>query len=88
LLALELKRVLMASDQQELEAQLNAINSALGKLESRLDVLHQEFQRTSAVVNRLKLSQDGGKPAALRQEEVLADLKTQLDRIEKYLKAR
>lgn len=75
----------MDIEQANLEAEINAIRAALAKMESRLDVLHQEFQRTATTVQRIKLAQDGVTTLGLRREETLSELQAQLNRIERLL---
>jgi len=43
----------------------------LATLESRLDLLREEFQRTSTIVYRLKLAQEGAKDVDRRRYEAI-----------------
>ncbi len=58
----------------------------LTRLESRVDFLHQELQRTASIVQRLKLLEDSEKSAAHQQSIIFGELRDQLAHIEMLLK--
>ena len=70
----------------KMEAALEQILATTIKLESRIDILRQEFQRTSTNIYRLGVNQESGKTVAGRHQSVLSEIQSQLLRIETRLK--
>jgi len=70
---------------KNLEQMSGDLRSSALKLESRLDIFHQEFQRAATVVHRLGLAQAGAKTAAERREVMLTEIRERLARIETAL---
>ncbi len=66
------------------KAQEEALASTV-KLESRLEILRQEFQRTSTSIYRMGLTLESGKASAQRREAALSEIRQQLVRIEAKL---
>lgn len=62
--------------------------AAATRLESRIDVLNQEFQRTATAVHRLGLARDSAKGAGQGRDEELNGIRDQLARIEALLAGR
>lgn len=55
------------------------------KLESRLEIMRQEFQRTSTSIYRMGLTLESGKASSQRREVTLSEIREQLGRIEAKL---
>ncbi len=68
-----------------LEAAQQQMLAATAKIESRIDLLSQEFHRTSAMVYRLSLAEEAAKEASRRREEAITQLQERLSRIEAML---
>lgn len=69
------------------EAELNmtgvsesrAVAAQLERLESRLDIMHQEMRRTAETIQRLRLAVDGMKVRAGEDTELLNEIRAQLN---------
>lgn len=71
-----------------IEAAQEDLLAAATKLESRLDIFHQEFRRVATAVQRLGLAGERDKTAAQRRDETLDEVRRQLARIEAVLSGR
>ncbi len=59
--------------------------ASLAAIEGRIEILHQEFQRTATTVSRFSLAQESAKLASQRLEGFVSDVRGQLSKIEAAL---
>ncbi len=66
----------------QLEARQAKALALLTTLEDRLDVIHQEFQRTSTIVYRLNITQEAATSSDQRRDRLLEEMRAILTKIE------
>jgi hypothetical protein len=59
--------------------------ASLSAIESRIEILHQEFQRTATTVSRFSLAQESAKLHNQRLEGFVSEVRGQLTKIEAAL---
>ncbi len=59
--------------------------ASLTAIESRIEIMHQEFQRTATTVSRFSLAQESAKLASQRLESFVGEVRDQLTKIEVLL---
>ncbi|VAV95798.1 hypothetical protein MNBD_ALPHA05-2256 [hydrothermal vent metagenome] len=59
--------------------------SSLTAIESRIEILHQEFQRTATTVSRFSLAQESARLHSQRLESFVSEVRGQLTKVEAAL---
>ncbi len=59
--------------------------SSLTAIESRIEILHQEFQRTATTVSRFSLAQESARLHSQRLESFVSEVRGQLTKAEAAL---
>ncbi len=57
----------------------------LSAIDGRIEILHQEFQRTATTVSRFSLAQESAKLASQRLEGFIGEVRDQLTKVEAVL---
>lgn len=78
------KELTNADRLERIEESQKRLLAAAATTESRIDILHQEFQRAATAIHRLRLAHDN----AQRRDEALDEIRRQLSRIEALLAER
>ncbi len=59
--------------------------ASLTAIESRIEILHQEFQRTATTVSRFSLAQESARLHSQRLESFVSEVRGQLTKVEAAL---
>jgi chromosome segregation ATPase len=59
--------------------------ASLNAIESRIEILHQEFQRTATTVSRFSLAQESARLHSQRLESFVGEVRGQLTKVEAAL---